>query len=212
MLIGITGHAQNGKDSTGQRLVEEFGFTRYAFADQLKALALDMDPIVLLKVRMLNGEQAGSDSLRLSELVGEVGWEGAKSIPEVRRILIMLGIGVRNRIGADAWVDAVLNRIEADGLDYMVDRIVITDVRFPNEANWIQGEGYLMRVKRTGFEPVVDVTNESEKYVDEFIVQEQLDIEAANLEELYPKVDTAMLFVISRLQPLASTELMRAYD
>lgn len=39
MLIGISGRMGSGKDTVGAYLVEHHGFTRYAFADQLKQLA-----------------------------------------------------------------------------------------------------------------------------------------------------------------------------
>lgn len=212
MLIGITGHAQHGKDTSGQVLVDEFGFTRFAFADQLKALALDLDPIVLVKLKMSGPDEVeGVEAFHLSELVRDAGWEMAKAIPEVRRLLIQLGIGVRNRIGADAWVDACLSSIEEAGLDVMADRVVITDVRFPNEARWIQGEGMLLRVMRPGVVEV-DPKSESEKYVDEFSVNSRFDIVAEDIEDLRAKVREVGAHVNNISDGIEATSIRRAYD
>ena len=45
-ILGLVGRKQSGKDTFAQRLVEEHGYTRLAFADPLKAVALAANPIV----------------------------------------------------------------------------------------------------------------------------------------------------------------------
>ena len=81
MLVGVTGFAQSGKDSTGNHLCRNWGFTRFAFADQLKALALEVNPIV---AAVPEGTFPFSTSARLQTYVETVGWEEAKRSPEVR--------------------------------------------------------------------------------------------------------------------------------
>jgi hypothetical protein len=143
MLIGITGYARHGKDTAGSVLVKEYGFTKYAFADQLKELALAINPFV---DRVYN--------LRLYHTVSDQGWEEAKNNPEVRRFLQVLGTGVRDIVGEDAWIRALVNTIRADGLwdkqgPAYGGKIVVTDVRFPNEAAFIQKYGgQLWRIDR----------------------------------------------------------------
>jgi len=143
MLIGITGYAQHGKDSSGDVLVKEYGFTKYAFANQLKELALEINPYV-----------DSEYTTRLYQLVQDQGWEEAKKNPEVRRFLQVLGTSVRDIVGEDAWIRALVTQMTADG---NWDRqgpgygaaVVITDVRFPNEAEFIHKfGGELWRVKR----------------------------------------------------------------
>ena len=157
-IVGVTGRAQHGKDTIGKMLIAH-GYTRYAFADQLKALAAYINPIIPFT--------GGADmvtpwSLALAdylELVG--GWEPAKENPEVRRFLIALGLGVREYIGWDSWVMACAKAIDDDG----AHDVVITDVRFPNEADWIHEQGgIVIRVTRPATE-AVDPTNESERHV-----------------------------------------------
>lgn len=148
-LVGMVGRARAGKDSVAARLVECHGFRRYAFADALRRVALAADPIVT-PVDTVAG------SVRLSELVAEVGWEGAKAHREVRRTLQALGVAVRE-VDPDFWVAAVLEEVG------WADRppVVITDVRFPNEAEAITSlGGVLVRVIRPGLD-------ESDQHVSE---------------------------------------------
>ena len=41
MIVGITGYAESGKDSLGKCFVDNHGYTRVAFADAVKLMALD---------------------------------------------------------------------------------------------------------------------------------------------------------------------------
>lgn len=130
MLIGLTGYAQHGKDSVAKVLVEEFGFTRFAFADALKHMALVLNPII--------GELDNDEILRLSDAVEALGWEGAKQDPEVRRFLQVLGTeGARATFGDDCWVLALDDHINRSG----ASRVVISDVRFPNEGDFVYAVG-----------------------------------------------------------------------
>lgn len=166
-LIGVTGYAQHGKDTVGRVAVATQKFHRYAFADQLKALALEADPII-----PVNG---WGEMERLSRVVEVEGWEVAKTYPEVRRFLQDLGTGVRNIIGEDAWVKALENIIVKDGRmsesGRMLDGVVITDARFPNEAKWIHDhDGVVVLVLRPDFDNGVGTTHASEAHIMELPV------------------------------------------
>lgn len=141
MIVGVTGFAQHGKDSLGQRLVERWGYERFAFADVLKDMALTLDPIVRQSYRY------SDDPERLAEVVKAVGWDRAKQEPEVRRFLQVLGTeAVRGHLGEDVWIDALARKIEQSG----ARRVVVTDVRFPNEAQWVFSSynGIMVRIRR----------------------------------------------------------------
>ena len=136
-LIGLTGQKRVGKDSVAAVLVEEFGYRRLAFADALKAAALSLDPIVT----------RGIGSGRLSFYVSILGWEAAKDVPEVRRTLQRLGTAIRDH-DRNVWVRPVATAIAEDD-----DPVVVTDVRFPNEADMIRDlGGIVLRVERPGME------------------------------------------------------------
>lgn len=137
--IGLIGRARSGKDTAGEWLVRERGYSRVAFADPLKAAALTLDPLIEQIDMAFLGVDEHPD-VRLSELVREYGWEEAKEAPEVRRILQELGAAVR-ALDPDFWLRLALHR--ATDLAETTGRpTVITDVRYPNEV---------MALRRTGW-------------------------------------------------------------
>lgn len=147
MLIGLSGYAQSGKDTVAS-IFGEFGFERVAFADLMREAALAFDPII---------SPGSVEPLRLSDVVAEFDWDVAKvEIPEVRRTLQRLGTEVgRSLLGEDVWVNALFSRLDLDNQDY-----VVSDCRFPNEAQRIVDEGGLMvRVSRR-FGPANDHLSE----------------------------------------------------
>ncbi len=119
--VGICGLARHGKDTIANVLVEEFGFTKLAFADRLKQIALAIDPFV---------RTGGDENFKyLSQVVNDLGWERAKSIEDVRRILQRIGTEAGRQLISDSlWVDL----LEKEASKH--DLVVVPDVRFPNEA------------------------------------------------------------------------------
>ncbi|WP_327712382.1 hypothetical protein OG912_32185 [Streptomyces sp. NBC_00464] len=152
--IGIMGRARVGKDTAGQWLVDNRGYRRIGFADALKDAALKTDPIV----EDLAGYYDVVESTRLSALVGEHGWERAKDRePEVRRILQELGASIR-AIDPEFWLRTALKKVR-DANEAGVP-VVITDVRYPNEAKSLRAAGFhLLHIDRPG---VPQLTHESE--------------------------------------------------
>jgi hypothetical protein len=134
-LIGVSGRKRHGKDTFAARLVERHGFTRVAFADPMREMALALDPII-------------SDGWRLAALVETFGWEEAKANPEVRRTLQRLGTEAgRGVLGDNIWVDTAMRYARSLG-----GRVVFTDCRFPNEADAIRDAGgQIIRVNRPAF-------------------------------------------------------------
>ena len=133
MLIGLTGPPGCGKDTAAAHLVKTHGFVRVAFADTIRQVALAIDPYVHF--------------FRLSEIVDLYGWDKAKRQPEVRRLLQVIGTEAgRDFHGADVWVDRTFAAIKQLGPDQPV---VITDVRFDNEARRLRTfGGRLVRIRR----------------------------------------------------------------
>jgi hypothetical protein len=132
MIIGLSGYAQVGKDTVAQILVEEYGFTRIGFADIIKKAAYILDPLITM------------DGMRLAHAVDKYGWEGSKQVPEVRRILQVLGSEIgRDLIDPQIWVELTMHSVHVD------DKIVISDVRFRNEAEEIKWkQGQVWRISR----------------------------------------------------------------
>lgn len=128
--IALWGKARSGKDTVAARLCEAHGYTRLAFADPLKDMALSVDPFVTT---------VAGQPVRLSEVVKLHGWDGAKSIfPEVRRLLQHMGQTVRER-DRSFWIRTLLrSAVMISG------PIVVTDVRYPNEFKAMQRAGFQM--------------------------------------------------------------------
>ncbi|MFJ9694935.1 hypothetical protein [Kitasatospora sp. NPDC101183] len=152
MNIGIIGRARVGKDTAGAWLVRERGYERVAFADPLKDAALQLNPL-------LWEDPCSSSEIRLADSVDRYGWEQAKNNwVEVRRILQELGAAVR-AIDPEFWLRAAL--CLADEVNEKSARpVVITDVRYANEAAALRARGWhLLYVDRPG---VPHLVHESE--------------------------------------------------
>lgn len=162
-LIGLAGYARVGKDTVGQILVDAHGYERRAFADKLRELAWQVDPV-------------------WGELVAERGYEDVKSDPlyahALRTFLVNLGAGARKVLGGGVWLDACLpggtgnwEQRRWNGRDWIepCPPTVVTDVRYLNEALRIRDLGgevwYISR-------PGVEAANEEEALSISFVVNE----------------------------------------
>lgn len=177
-VIGLIGKKRVGKDTVAAQLVESHGFARLAFADVLKEVALDVDPFV----------QVADHYWRLSKLVELVGWEKAKAYPDVRRLLQRFGIRIR-QVDPNFWLRPV-----DTALELRKTSVVITDVRFANEAELVRKYGgMLVRIER---ESVDDGdTHESESALPE-IEADVLITNDGTVQDLLSKVPS--LFSYSR--------------
>jgi len=131
MIIGLSGYARSGKDTVAELLCLNYGYERVSFADPMRKALYVLSPKL--------------DSIvRLSEYVDDYGWDVAKQNQEVRRLLQVFGTEVgRKMFGLDFWIDIALKDIDNS------KHVVISDVRFPNEANAIAKlGGSIWRINR----------------------------------------------------------------
>lgn len=176
-IIGISGYAESGKDTIAAHLVHDHGFIRVAFADRLRELVLRIDPICTPSGRTL------------ARIVDEHGWEHAKRIPEVRRLLQEVGTGVRDVVADDAWVHALFEPIDRERAWDFVN-LVIPDVRFPNEVAAIRERGGVVwRVNRPGTTAVN--RHISERAIDGMRFDETID-NKLSIGWLHRQVDDAL--------------------
>lgn len=152
-VVGLHGLAQTGKDTLGRMLVEQYGYRRIAFADVLREAVWRLNPIVAT-------DNQGR-IYRLQEVVEDLGWEGAKPAfnNEVRGLLDRMGTEVgREMFGENFWVEMATRPIEYSLSDPGNEiRYVITDVRFPNEIDYVASlrpYGYLLKIQRPGVTPI----------------------------------------------------------
>lgn len=149
MIIGLTGYAQTGKDTGAGFLIQE-GFERKAFADKLRESLYRLNPPVALE-EVDDQCNAGTFFVRVQQIVDRLGWDVAKvTYLEIRELLQRFGTEVgRDLYGTNFWVDIVMNSLNPD------TNYVITDVRFPNEADAVKAAGgVVVRILRPGVEAV----------------------------------------------------------
>ena len=133
LLVGLVGKKRSGKDTAADILRRMDNYRPMAFAAALKEALLLMDPLV-------------NDGLRLSHFVNLLGWEGAKTRPEVRRALQRFGDAARY---LDEGIFVERTMVEVDRLIDNGRRVVISDVRRHNEADAIRAAGgVLIRLVR----------------------------------------------------------------
>jgi len=173
ILIGLTGRAQSGKDSVADYLEVQHGFIGMAFADPIKN-ALDV----------MFGEDV--DDGRDKEAV--IDWIGKSS----RELMQTLGTEWgRQMIHHDLWVRC-LERALAENLDTNDPHpIVITDVRFENEARWIRERGgKIWLIRRPDAAPARP--HPSEDGIPEHLLNGIIN-NVGTLAELHTKVNAALI-------------------
>lgn len=119
MHIGITGYAESGKDVVADILVEKFGFVKIGMSDALDRYLMILDPYVDLYL--------GLCMRKYSEIRMTDSYVEAKKIPEVRRLLQVLGTEVGRSMDPDIWVKE-LKKSAAEHIN-----VVTTGIRFQNE-------------------------------------------------------------------------------
>ena len=119
-LIGIAGRARSGKDTVANFIVAAIGGYRYSFADPIRAM---LTPL-------------GVD-------MSDPYWQARKEEPipalgvSPRRMMQTLGTEWgRQLINPDLWLIMAHQRLLQNG-----PGMVISDVRFDNEAAWIRKHG-----------------------------------------------------------------------
>lgn len=130
-IIGIHGQKQSGKDTIGNFLISNYGYKRLAFADNLKESLI---PIFRLNQDQLHGhlKEVVDDFWKCTprDLFTHIGTElYRETLPKYIKSL-----------NQDIWIKS-LYRYLLDLIDQGHTKFVVTDVRFQNEADFIQALG-----------------------------------------------------------------------
>ena len=190
LILGLGHKRRRGKD-TAAHMLKEIMLADGGFAvPQIDAFARS------LKL----GIGKGVFSLTDEQLYGDV---KKKEVDQFwgltpRDILQRAGTeAMRNEFGEDIWLRTILRRIQDTH-----DSIIITDVRFPNEAEALKREGgFLVRIDRDiPFDPEVDL-HASEIALDEYDEWSTVIDNNGSLADLHVKLKsllTSIKIVLTR--------------
>lgn len=189
MNITLIASAGTGKDFLAEYLIKKYGYTRYAFADNVKLLAEVWFPDLYG-----NGEE------------------------KPRKLLQDLGTKFRE-IDKDVWIDAMFSDIDnnANSRKRRIEAqevIVVTDCRMPNEYEALKNRGFTFI--RITTDPAIrearllnrgdkfsenDLKHHTESFYDSF----ECDYEIENnrsVEEAYHVIDEVIKTIQKRCEKL----------
>ena len=139
MLIGLVGFIGSGKGTVADILVKKHNFTKLSLADTLK----DATAVIFGWPRhLLEGD---TDESRAWRETPDEWWSSRFEYEFTPRLALqMMGTEAgRDVFHQDIWLRSLERRME------LYPNVVIADVRFPNEIEFIQSEGgFIVRVNR----------------------------------------------------------------
>jgi ABC-type dipeptide/oligopeptide/nickel transport system ATPase component len=154
LIIGISGKIGSGKDTVAREIMKafpEYSFNRKSFGYNVKKTVglltgIDLRTILSRKIK--------------SEYISEWGMT-------VGELFQCVGNGLREKTKDDAWIYSLFNNVKNE------ENIIITDVRYLNEAESILNRGgYLIRLKgdpkEVGKNDKRSITHVSEIELDNF--------------------------------------------
>lgn len=150
MLLGLVGKKQVGKDTIADELCRNYGFERMSFAAPLKSICSE---VFALSEEQLNGSLKEVSDFRHNNWTprqimqwvgnesgrnGDFSWAGKYEEP-LREAFLKRRLTPRHTM----WVDHLISNLHEG-------RIVVTDVRYNNEASTLKQNGaYLIRIIRS---------------------------------------------------------------
>lgn len=178
-VIGICGNKYNGKDTSADYLVKNYGFMKLSLADPLKH--------ALQEIFGFTNEQLwGSEKETLDTFWGTTPRE---LLQYIGTDLMRDYLGKKfSKISDNIWILAMRKKI-IDLQNTGVKRIVIADIRFPNEGEMIHSfDGYVFRVVRDNYKSYDQ--HVSEKMIDNINIDKT--IHNLTFEQLYNDLDEYM--------------------
>ena len=153
-MIGLIGKKGSGKDTVADYLVHRHGYKKHAFATPLKNVCREL--FLLEESQMHDVDQKEKVDVR---------WGMSP-----RQMMQTVGTDmVRRHLGVDFWLRHM------DMTTANESRIVLSDVRFPNEAEWVRSQGgKLIRIVRAGEDEDVVDKHASEQEQDKIVVDEEI--------------------------------------
>lgn len=175
ILLGLSGKRRSGKTLLANILASDFGYIHLSLAKVLKEEVRELYGLSQLETDGIYKEQVNLTY---------------KKTP--RQIMIEHGL-MRRNTEPNYWIKRLRQQI-LDTKQAQLRKFVISDIRFPNEADWIKNHhGYLVRLERaielTG-NPINDPSETSLDNYDGFdlLVPESWNVDLEDMKETSWKV------------------------
>lgn len=173
VIVGLVGYPRSGKDCLGDMLEDTGRWKKVAFADAMKDAYLAGRPC-----RWYEDEipETGEEGYFLP-IFDRAGLELAKvEDAQTRHSLQRFGQVIRE-MDEDFWVFAAAKTVG----QYMAEgfNVILTDIRYPNELQFVQRKGMAIGIHRDSARPVND--HVSERNTTELL--EQVDFTIRNQED-----------------------------
>tara|TARA_B100001939_G_scaffold348148_1_gene373194 strand:- start:10894 stop:11451 length:558 start_codon:yes stop_codon:yes gene_type:complete len=135
-FVGITGRAGSGKDTLADYLVAKHGFTKYTLSTPLKQA---INAMFGWNMAMWEDRKWKETKHRLTGV-------------SPRQLAQTLGTEWGRRlVGEDLWIRLLEDRINRDLINKTGLKIVVPDIRFSNEAQWLKSKGgTIVQIHRIG--------------------------------------------------------------
>ena len=180
MMIGLVGKARSGKSSVANVLVKEYGYLQYAMAGAIRKAILTALPFV-------DGRYLHEDK---EEVVPQLGVTG-------RHLLQTMGHNWGRQNNENTWILALETELELMKVDHR--KVVIDDVRYDNECQWIIDQGgFIIGIDRPFVEGVEQKSwrdHPSESGVDPTYIKEWV----SNISPYTTDLEYAVRNVMDRL-------------
>lgn len=175
LLIGLAGHARVGKDTAARYLAAHLTLISYAFADPLKQALASMFNLTANQLEGTEKEQP-------------LPWLGKSP----RELMQLLGTEWgRDLVHPQLWLLLAEQNLQLLAEhDQAMQGVVIRDVRFDNEADWVRSKGgVILHISRRGIRPANDHVSEYgvRHYRGDYVIEND-----GTLEELYDQLDRAI--------------------
>lgn len=171
-LIGLHGPARSGKDTVGAMLIEDYNFEKLSFASYIRQFIADILGISLLELEHVKDEIDPTLGVSPRVMMQTLGTDWG-----------------RNMINQELWVIALETKLRK--LLPTATGVVITDVRFENEAGMIRKlGGNMWHITRPTAAPVAAHISEAGIRPDD--TDCELD-NSGNINDLYLSVSNALV-------------------
>lgn len=174
LIIGLTGRAGCGKDTAGEILRNNHGFSTTALAFPIKAMICTLMGVSMEKWQDRVWKETPHPAL------------GGKS-PRYAAQTLGTEWG-RDQMGNDFWVNSCIAKVYAEELQF----VAITDVRFDNEAQRVRDTGgYVIQILRPEGGEIKETNHASEAGVRDGLIDYKVE-NAGSIQDLAIELDKLM--------------------